>query len=408
MKKYVIAGASGRAYYLFAKSLKEGFSDCAQVTGIFDPNPLRAEKFKEIDPDYRIYTDFDLMIEQEKPDAVIVTTVDRYHHEYVIRALEAGCDAISEKPLTIDAEKCKMIFDAQERTGKKVIVTFNFRFMPYVTKVKEFLMNNSIGKILSVNLEYLLGKPHGSDYMRRWHAEMQNSSGMLVHKSTHHFDLVNWLIDDEPETVSAQGSLDFYGKNGKQLGKTCRTCPGKKECEFYFDIAEHPLNRTLYLECEEGDGYLRDRCVFDPRINIYDNMSVSVRYRKGALLTYGLNLFNPYEGYKLNIIGEKGRIEAYDFMTGLNAPRQTTRTFDVIYSENEKQTVEFTEAKGSHGGGDAKMLEMLFRGGIPDTYHQFPTAYDGAKSIMIGIAANESIRTGKKVDVSEFLDSLKK
>ena len=142
MKKYVIAGASGRAYYLFAKSLKESFSDCAQVTGVFDPNPLRAEKFKEIDPDYRIYTDFDLMLEREKPDAVIVTTVDRYHHEYIIRALEAGCDAISEKPLTIDAEKCRMIFDAQRRTGKKVIVTFNFRFMPYVTKVKEFLMNN--------------------------------------------------------------------------------------------------------------------------------------------------------------------------------------------------------------------------------------------------------------------------
>lgn len=406
MKKYVIAGASGRAYYLFAKSLKESFEDCAKVTAIFDPNQLRAEKFREIDPDYHIYTDFDRMLREEKPDTVIVTTMDRYHHEYVIRALEAGCDAISEKPLTIDAEKCKMIFDAEKRTGKKVIVTFNFRFMPYVTKVKEFLMNNSIGRILAVNLEYLLGKVHGSDYMRRWHAEMKNASGMLVHKSTHHFDLVNWLIEDEPSTVTAQASLDFYGKNGTKYGETCRSCPKKKECEFYFDIAEHPLNRTLYLECEKADGYLRDRCVFDPRIDIYDNMSVSVRYKKGTLLTYGLNLFNPYEGYKMNLIGEKGRIEAYDFMTGLNSG-QRTRSFEIIYSEHERQKVEFTEAEGSHGGGDKKMLEMIFRGGIPDTYHQFPTAYDGAKSIMIGIAANESIRTGKKVEIGGFLDKLK-
>ena len=151
MKKYVIAGASGRAYYMFAKSLKESYSDCAKVTAIFDPNRSRAEKFKDIDPDYNIYTDFDLMLKEEKPDAVIVATVDRYHHEYIIRALEAGCDAISEKPLTINAEYCRQIFEAQKRTGKNVIVTFNFRFMPYITKVKEFLMNNSIGKILSIN-----------------------------------------------------------------------------------------------------------------------------------------------------------------------------------------------------------------------------------------------------------------
>ena len=167
------------------------------------------------------------------------------------------------------------------------------------------------------------------------------------------------------------------------------------------------MNKDLYQECEKEDGYIRDRCVFDNRIDIYDNMSVSVRYKQGTLLTYSLSLYNPYEGYKLNIVGEKGRIEAFDFMTGLNSG-QKTRKFDIIYSEHERQTVEFTEAGGSHGGGDVKMLDMLFRGGIPDTYNQFPTAYDGAKSIMVGIAANESIKTGKKVDVSEFLDSLKK
>ena len=73
------------------------------------------------------------MMKETKPDAAIITTVDKYHHEYIIKSLEYGCDAITEKPMTIDDEKCNAILEAEKRTGKKVIVTFNYRFAPYVT-----------------------------------------------------------------------------------------------------------------------------------------------------------------------------------------------------------------------------------------------------------------------------------
>lgn len=61
--------------------------------------------------------DFDEMIEKTKPDVVIVTTVDGYHHKYVIRGMELSCDVITEKPMTIDAEKCQQIIDIQKKTG---------------------------------------------------------------------------------------------------------------------------------------------------------------------------------------------------------------------------------------------------------------------------------------------------
>ena len=93
-----------------------------------------------------VYNDFDRMLAEARPDTVIVTTVDRYHHEYIIRALEAGCDVITEKPMTIDDAKCRAILDAEQRTGRKVTVTFNYRFSPYVTRVKELLREGAIGR----------------------------------------------------------------------------------------------------------------------------------------------------------------------------------------------------------------------------------------------------------------------
>ena len=126
------------------------------------------------------------MMKECAPDTVIVTTMDRYHHEYIIKALEYGCDAISEKPMTIDEEKCNAILAKEKETGKKVIITFNFRFMPNMIRVKELINEGAVGKILSVNFEYLLDTSHGADYFRRWHRRKENSGGLLIHKASHH------------------------------------------------------------------------------------------------------------------------------------------------------------------------------------------------------------------------------
>ena len=156
------------------------------------------------------------MIEKEKPDVVLVTSIDRTHHNYIIRAMELGCDVITEKPMTIDEEKCQAILDAVERTGRKLRVTFNYRYAPHNTKIKELIMNDAIGDVISVHFEWLLNTEHGADYFRRWHRDKRNSGGLLVHKSTHHFDLVNFWLGTTPETVFAMGDLSFYGRENAE------------------------------------------------------------------------------------------------------------------------------------------------------------------------------------------------
>ncbi len=243
----------------------EHFQDTARIVGVFDVNQHRATLLSEHTTQPPVFADFDTMLRETRPDCVIVTTVDRYHHEYIIRALEAGCDAITEKPMTIGDAQCRAILDAEQRSGKRVTVTFNYRFMPYVTLAKEIIRSGAIGKVLNVDFEWFLDRRHGADYFRRWHRRMENSGGLLVHKSTHHFDLINWWLDDEPQEVFGLGSLQFYGPTRAERGERCSTCEYAKTCEFFVDFANKPDMKALYFDAEQNDGYFRDRCVFQRR-----------------------------------------------------------------------------------------------------------------------------------------------
>ena len=102
------------------------------------------------------YASFDDMLTAQKPDVVIVCTPDCTHHEYIVKGLDYGADIISEKPLTTDAQKCQVIFDAIARTGRKVRTTFNLRWSPGVSKVRELIAQGSIGQIKHVDFEYTL------------------------------------------------------------------------------------------------------------------------------------------------------------------------------------------------------------------------------------------------------------
>ena len=402
MKKIVIVGAGHRCYTAFAKKLNEDFSDRIKIVGVCDVNVKRCEFYRDnLGSDIELFTDFDAMMDKLSPDAVIVTTVDRFHHEYIIKALKRGCDVYSEKPITIDEEKCFMIREAERESGKNVTVTFNCRFMPYFVRLKEIVKSGVIGKPLTINYEYVLNTVHGGDYFKRWHRFMANCGGMLVHKSTHHFDIVNWLLEDEPKTVSAQAARLYYGNDDRPHGDRCMQCDYKDKCESYAFLYDSDFLKKLYFDAEDVDGYIRDHCAFKNDTDIYDSMSVSVAYKKGTLLTYSLNLYSTEEGYTIHIIGEKGKIEASTLFEG------DEYKIIVKYRDGRKDTITFPKAGGMHAGGDDRMFNMLFGGLKDDPLGQCAGSFDGFKSVMVGVAANKSIKEGRRVDVSETLDRLR-
>lgn len=430
-KRYAVVGTGGRVV-MFIDPIVSRFQTTAQIVGLCDINPVRlAYHQKRLAKDYQIADiplfpakAFDEMLAKQQPDCVIVCTIDALHDEYIVRALNAGCEVITEKPLTTDATKCARIMEAAERSGKSVRVTFNMRWMPGAATVKKLITSGVIGQVKSAVMEYTLDTKHGADYFRRWHSEKEKSGGLLVHKSTHHFDLINWWMDSIPDKVFAFGDLAFYGrKNAVQRGEESLvgydryTGIAPDSDPFKLDMAADAILNGLYLSAEKEDGYIRDRNVFRADIDIEDTLSVVAKYRSGATLTYSLTAFCPSEGFRVSINGDKGRIEYFThFKSHIirgaanegsaieSGKKNTTQRISVHPLFEPAYEVEIPIAEGSHGGGDLLLQNQMFGATRSrDDLNQDAGHEQGAASALLGFAANESIATGGPVSVSDLL-----
>lgn len=430
--RYAIVGTGGRSV-IYSHALASGRYPGHTLSAFCDSNPGRMEFYnRELHhtfsappvPCYRP-EDFLRMLSEQRISRVIICTPDNTHHDYIVRALEAGCDAVVEKPITIDLEKCKKIHKAIAATGRKVIVTFNCRYMPKTSRIREVLASGAIGKILSVHFEWLLDVRHGADYFRRWHRDIEKSGGLMLHKSSHHFDLVNWWLDSRPTTVFGMGDLRFYGRaNGRanDLYRDYDRATGNPQAAndpFALVMKPGDRNWDLYRSNEHHDGYLRDQNVFGDGISIHDDMSVLVRYANNATMTYHLTAYSPWEGWRLMVNGSKGRLEAVQeenaYLEQGNDPRLEQLGASIPVQEGavkhllirplwgKPYEVPVGDEAGSHGGGDHRMLDDLFLGAGEDPLHRRADHQDGIWSIMTGIAANRSFSTGLPVSVDALL-----
>ncbi|WP_138444504.1 Gfo/Idh/MocA family protein [Sinomonas susongensis] len=442
-KKYALAGTGSRAE-LYVDALLGPHSDRGSLVAFVDTNEHRmayhGARIAERRPDWPMPRHYgpdglDEMFDVERPDALIVTTPDFTHARYVTAALDRGIDVICEKPMTTsvrgiaDIVRSARAAAGSTRDGRaaKLVVTFNYRYSPRNSALKDIVQSGRIGKVTSVHFEWCLDTVHGADYFRRWHRRKANSGGLLVHKSTHHFDLVNWWLDDVPETVYAQGGLRFYGaENAAERGlgprpELSRDNPDRDD-PFNLDLGADRKLRALYLEAEGDDGYHRDRDVFGEGIDIEDNLSLVVGYRGGASMAYTLVAHSPWEGYRVAINGTEGRVEievvergsvSPDRHTldpsvaadpeGAAAPARPEGTRILLQRHWEPaREIQFPERDGGHGGGDAVLLSDVFAGPGDDPLHRQAGYIDGVRSVLVGIGGNESLRTGQAVRLADF------
>lgn len=434
-KRYAVVGTGGRSV-MYIKSLMTDHKDTGELCAFCDTNQTRMDFYnnmlaKDFNaaplPTYKA-ENFDQMIKDNKIQTVIVTSMDRTHHKYICRAMELGCDAITEKPLTVDEKKCQQVIDTVKTTGRDLTVTFNYRYAPRNSKVKELLMSGVIGDVLSVHFEWLLDTNHGADYFRRWHRDKYNSGGLMVHKSTHHFDLVNWWLGTCPQTVFGMGRLAFYGReNAENRGVTefyerCQGNPIAAKDPFGMKLQDGGNNEGLYLKAEHEDGYIRDRSVFAQGISIEDDMGVMVRYRTGAVMTYHLTAYSPWEGYRVMFNGTKGRleyiVEERSYVSGSKDDHNTpvidpsiqhveisepaSIMVRPLWDKPYKVDVKISN-EGGHGGGDIRLLRDIFVGDEVDPLGRAAGLEDGVMSILTGIAANKSFNTGLPVCVDQLV-----
>ncbi|WP_210479230.1 Gfo/Idh/MocA family protein [Naasia sp. SYSU D00948] len=434
-RRYAVVGTGSRAQ-MYVGAIAGPFAEVAELVAWGDTNPGRLDWSEQrlrsagleaparFDP-----AELGDAVRAHRIDRVIVTTPDFTHADYAVAALEAGADAVVEKPLTTTEEGVRRIAEAAERTGRAVTVTFNYRYSPRNSALRRVIQSGEIGQVTSVHFEWVLDTAHGADYFRRWHRVKENSGGLLIHKSSHHFDLVNWWLQDAPTRVYASGGLRFYGaENAAKRGLGPRPERGSVDSPhrdaFSLDLRTDDHLRGLYLEQEKYDGYLRDRDVFDPGITIEDNLALIVDYLSGATMSYSLNAHSPWEGYIVAVNGTRGRAELTVVERGAvlldgdggrvvdpsarpegvvdESGRPVSERLVVQKHFEPARQVEIPTGEGGHGGGDEQLLRDVFVGGDEDELARAASWTDGVRSVAVGLAGNRSLAEGRPVPTSEL------
>jgi predicted dehydrogenase len=433
-RRYVICGLSNRAIAQFAlpllgsKALPEygDYSAYGKLVGILDLDTQRVADFNAAMginlPIYRP-EDFDRMIDETHPDVVLVGTPDGLHVDYIVQGLRRDLAVITEKPMVIDCEQGRRVLEAERRSKAAVRVTFNYRYTQLHMAIKRLLMGGAIGRITNVELAWNIDTFHGSSYFYRWNRERDKSGGLSISKSCHHFDLINWWLNDVPEQVFAFGALNYYGARSPYKP----TGPGGQALPFAQQVEQCPYQQYWNLPgmAPPKDDHLtahqrvfqlpyykqyrehKPKYIYDEEIGIEDTYSAVVRYRGGASMTYSANFSAAWEGYTLGINGTHGRLETTHLVAPGRSPwaADATETIAVYPLFGQRQVHSVRRVSGGHGGADPRLKYDLYVGETPQDRELgcMAGARDGVYAVAIGEAVWRSVVEKRVINIEQLL-----
>jgi predicted dehydrogenase len=174
---------------------------------------LSKERLKQSGKEFGVaalYTNYRDMLSKEKLDAVAVATPDHDHTAPVIDSLRAGCHVLVEKPLTTSQTEAEEIYRLVQKTGKKLQVNFNHRWLSPYHKVKEMVLNGQIG-------QPLIGYARKNNPLYVPTEMIKSWSGRTTPAwflSCHDIDLMTWWFDADPVEAYAKGIKKVLVKKG--------------------------------------------------------------------------------------------------------------------------------------------------------------------------------------------------
>lgn len=433
--RYAICGLSLRGIYQYALPLLglnraggPNFDHCAEVVAILDPDRDRVANFcRQIGREIPCYAPgaFKRMVRETKPDTIIAAGPDGTHARHVVAALDAGCGAITEKPMVIDCNQVRQVQAAEARNGRKLRVAHNYRYTPLHRKIKRLVHSGRLGKVVSVEFTYNLDTWHGSSYFYRWNRDRAQSGGLTLSKGCHHFDLANWWLGDVPEEVFAFGGLNYFGKDGAlrprdSQGRPLSPAEEKRRCPIFrkhyagkFDPASNAIGTGwdtqfgLPYDTQYPPG--ERRYIYDDDIAIEDSYSVAVRYRSGTTMSYACNFCTPWEGYILGINGTKGRLEVVHRSdpdpTGKTNPADDGGRITLYPLFGGKEVIEVPAVPGGHGGADFAIQRDLFLKESTESRELQLVANSeaGAMAVAVGEAVWRSVKTRRPITIAQLL-----
>ena len=413
------AGNRGSRYALHMHEMPEKY----EIVGMADPAEGHRKYFQEQYgvPVENCYESWEQILAQPKmADVAVIATVDDMHYEPALLAIEKGYDLLLEKPVAPTAKQCADIANAARKKGVNVLVCHVLRYTPFYGKVKELLMSGIIGQVMSIDQVEGIGNVHFShSYVRgNWHTT-RNSAPMLLAKSCHDLDIIQWLLDASCKRVSSFGALTHFVPENAPEGAPVRCadggCPVGDTCPYncikhYYDFKTNTrrsiITTGISKDFEPTDEEVMQAlnttdyglCVYHANNDVLDHQTVNMEFEGGATATLNVNAFNKGGRY-IRIYGTKGELFAYMASTEIS-----------VYTFEDKQTIKVpvmrTEESinGGHGGGDYGIIKELYEY-LTGDYKGFRAAdvQTSVQNHMIGFAAETARETGTVVAVDQVL-----
>ncbi len=353
-------------------------------------------------------------------DVVLICTQDNMHYEPAMKAIELGYDILLEKPAAQTAQHCVDMALAAEKKGVKVLVCHVLRYAPFFKKVKEIIMDGTIGDIMSIMHVEAVGNIHQShSYVRgNWHSE-EETTPMLLAKSCHDIDIIQWLLDKPCKKVQSFGRLSYFKAENAPEGAPVRCidggCPIEDTCPYnckklYYDdkkndwfrgACAHNIAKDALPTDEEVMTALKTTdyglCVYHANNDVVDHQVVNMEFEGGATVSFTMNAFNQGGRY-IRIFGTKGELYA-----GAADSEITIFTFE----DNEVHKIGITSIDESivsgHGGGDDGIIRELYEY-LSGSYTGYCAANIdiSAKNHLVGFAAEKSRHCGTVESIDEF------
>lgn len=412
------AGNRGTTYTDLMAKLPEKF----QVVAVAEPIESRREDIKK-----KHGIADDLCFDDWKPlfalgkiaDVAIISTMDRQHFEPTMAAIDLGYDILLEKPVSPEPAECYLISRRAEEKGVRIVVCHVLRYTPIFITLKEIIDSGKIGRVMSVNHEECVGNVHQShSFVRGNWGNSGRSSSMLLQKSCHDMDILQWLLGKKCKKVQSFGSLSYFRKENAPAGSPdycIEGCPVGESCPYnavklYLEDKENDWFRTTCTrEAEPTDAMVEQairttqygKCVFKCDNDVVDHQTVSLLFEDDITVNFTMNAFNK-GGRFIHIMGTGGEVRAA--IEG-DAPIE-------IYDFETKETTEIPMSgqdgiAGGHGGGDIGIVTTLYDY-LTDSYtgKSISTITDSCNNHLIVFAAEQARREGTVVDFDSFVKDL--
>lgn len=424
MKKLtaIVIGAGGRGM-TYSKVMKD-MSDKFEVVAVAEPMRHKRNHLKEMFniPDERCFESWEPLLELGKiADFAIIATMDRMHYAPTMKAISLKYDLLLEKPIAPTPEECIGIAKAANENGVKVVVCHVLRYTPFFLKLKEIISSGELGNIMSINHEECVGNAHQShSFVRGNWGNSDKSSTMLLQKSCHDLDILQWLLDKKCKKIQSFGSLSYFTKENapKDSPERCiDNCPHADTCPYsamrlYLESDDNGWFRPACTGNVERDNFeptdedvikalhttQYGKCVFKCDNNVVDHQVVNMMFEDNITVSFSMNAFNK-GGRFIHIMGTKGELRAAmdgeSPMTIYNFETEKTTTLDLTGKDG---------VLGGHGGGDEGIMNSLYDyfTGISDSSN-VSEAIVSCKNHMLVFAAEKARLEEKIIDIDEFM-----